>query len=189
MWSFAICIPHNLLLGWLNVTEMGRTCSTREDDGRFSILVGGAGGRRPLGRPRHTGGNVIEMDLVKCGMNVCTGFNWLRMGSKSCDSSIDVATGLRAGRSGFDFRLGLGIFLFATVTRPTLRPSQSPVRWVAGAVSPGVKRPGLEADHSPPSSAEAKNAWSYTSTPPLSSRHGAYLSTGILPLPYLIKIA
>jgi hypothetical protein len=24
---------------------------------------------------------------------------------------------------------------------------------------------GLEADHSPPSSAEVKNAWSYTSTP------------------------
>jgi len=26
--------------------------------------------------------------------------------------------------------------------------------------------PGNEADHSPPSSAEVKNAWSYTSTPP-----------------------
>jgi hypothetical protein len=29
---------------------------------------------------------------------------------------------------------------------------------------PGVKRPGREADHSPPSSAEVTNAWSYTST-------------------------
>jgi hypothetical protein len=29
----------------------------------------------------------------------------------------------------------------------------------------GVKRPGREADHSPPSIAEFKNAWSYTSTP------------------------
>jgi hypothetical protein len=29
----------------------------------------------------------------------------------------------------------------------------------------GVKRQGREADHSPPSSAEVKNAWSYTSTP------------------------
>jgi hypothetical protein len=28
-----------------------------------------------------------------------------------------------------------------------------------------VKRQGREADHSPPSSAEVKNAWSYTSTP------------------------
>jgi len=29
----------------------------------------------------------------------------------------------------------------------------------------GVKRPGHEADHSPPSSAEVINAWSYLSTP------------------------
>jgi hypothetical protein len=29
----------------------------------------------------------------------------------------------------------------------------------------GLKRPGREADHSPPSSAEVKNAWGYTSTP------------------------
>jgi hypothetical protein len=29
----------------------------------------------------------------------------------------------------------------------------------------GVKRPGREADHSPPSSAEVKNEWSYNSAP------------------------
>jgi hypothetical protein len=34
-----------------------------------------------------------------------------------------------------------------------------------GAIFLGVKRPGREADHSAPSSAEVKNAWSYTSTP------------------------
>jgi hypothetical protein len=33
------------------------------------------------------------------------------------------------------------------------------------ALSLEVKRPGGEVDHSPPSSAEVKNAWSYTSTP------------------------
>jgi hypothetical protein len=40
------------------------------------------------------------------------------------------------------------------------------VFYPAGArvVSPGVKRPGREANHLPPSSAEVKNAWSYTST-------------------------
>jgi hypothetical protein len=32
---------------------------------------------------------------------------------------------------------------------------------------PGVKRPGREANHSPPSTAEVKNAWSYTSTLPI----------------------
>jgi hypothetical protein len=35
---------------------------------------------------------------------------------------------------------------------------------VPGAFSLGVKPPGREADNSPPSSAEVKNAWSYTST-------------------------
>jgi hypothetical protein len=40
---------------------------------------------------------------------------------------------------------------------------------------PGVKRPGREADHSPPSSAEVKNIWSYTSTPPI-SLNGVLLS-------------
>jgi len=32
---------------------------------------------------------------------------------------------------------------------------------------PEGKQPGREADHSPPSSAEVKDAWSYTSTPPI----------------------
>jgi hypothetical protein len=35
-----------------------------------------------------------------------------------------------------------------------------------GASSLGVKRPGREADHSPPTGAEAKKTWVYTSTPP-----------------------
>jgi hypothetical protein len=40
---------------------------------------------------------------------------------------------------------------------------------------PGVKRPGRAADHSHPSSAEVKNAWSYNSTPPV-RLHGVVLS-------------
>jgi hypothetical protein len=44
-----------------------------------------------------------------------------------------------------------------------------------GTLSLGVKRPGSEAGHSPPSSAEFKNAWSYTSTP-LISFHGVVIS-------------
>jgi hypothetical protein len=41
-----------------------------------------------------------------------------------------------------------------------------PIQWVVGAYSLGVNCLGLEADHSPPSSAKVKNAWNYTSTPP-----------------------
>jgi hypothetical protein len=39
---------------------------------------------------------------------------------------------------------------------------------------PGVKRPMCEDDHSLPSSAEVKNAWIYTSTPPI-RLHGVVL--------------
>jgi len=39
---------------------------------------------------------------------------------------------------------------------------------------PEVKRPGREADYSPPSSTEV-NAWSYTSTPPV-RLHGVVLN-------------
>jgi hypothetical protein len=60
---------------------------------------------------------------------------------------------------------GLGIFLFDTVPRLALGPIQPPIQWVLGALSLGVKRPGHETDHSPPSSAEVKNASNYTSTP------------------------
>jgi hypothetical protein len=38
----------------------------------------------------------------------------------------------------------------------------------------GVKLQGRETDNSPPCSAEVKNAWSYTSTPPL-RLHGVVL--------------
>jgi hypothetical protein len=53
--------------------------------------------------------------------------------------------------------------------------TQTPTQWVPGTLSLGVKQPGREADHSPPSSAEVKNAWSYTSTPSI-RLHGMALS-------------
>jgi hypothetical protein len=42
------------------------------------------------------------------------------------------------------------------------------------ALTPGVKRPGREADHSPPASTEV-NAWNYISTPS-TLLHGVVLS-------------
>jgi len=46
-------------------------------------------------------------------------------------------------------------------------PASYPVG--TGVIFSGVMRPEREADHSPPSSAEVKNAWRYTSTPNTSS--------------------
>jgi len=48
----------------------------------------------------------------------------------------------------------VGIFLFITASRTALGPTQPPIQWVAGALSLRAKRPGREADHSPPSSTE-----------------------------------
>jgi hypothetical protein len=66
---------------------------------------------------------------------------------------------------GFESLQELGIFLFTPVSRSALRPTQPPIQWVSGALSLGVKRPSREAGHSPPSTAEIKNAWSYISAP------------------------
>jgi hypothetical protein len=82
---------------------------------------------------------------------------------------------LRVGWCGFESRQGLGIFLFTTVSRPALAPPpQPPIQWVPGSLSLRVKRPGREADHSPPTSVKVKNAWSYNFTSPI-RLHGLVL--------------
>jgi hypothetical protein len=76
-----------------------------------------------------------------------------------CCSRHDPAVlvpGLRAGRPGFDFLLG-SIILLATMHIPKQPHSVS---------SSGFKRQGSESNHSPPSCAEVKGTWSYTSIPP-----------------------
>jgi hypothetical protein len=72
---------------------------------------------------------------------------------KSHDSSVGIALGygLDDWVLGFDSRRGLGIIFFTTASRTALGPTQPPIQWVPGALSLGVKRPGREADHSPPS--------------------------------------
>jgi hypothetical protein len=60
----------------------------------------------------------------------------------------DRAIGVRSPAGVKDFPLASG-------SRPAPRPTQPPVQWIPGVLSPGVKaRPGRDADHSPPSSAE-----------------------------------
>jgi hypothetical protein len=54
------------------------------------------------------------------------------------------------------FSAGRRNFIFTTASRTALVPTQPPIQWLLGALSLGIKRPGREADHSPPSSAEVK---------------------------------
>jgi hypothetical protein len=53
------------------------------------------------------------------------------------------------------------------------------VHWVPGALSPTIKRPQHEADHIPPSCAQAKKEWSFTYTTPYAcaSRRASRLIT------------
>jgi hypothetical protein len=55
--------------------------------------------------------------------------------------------------AGVQFPVGavMGFLLLATASRPALGPTQPPIQWAPGAVSPGLKRQGCEANH-PPSS-------------------------------------
>jgi hypothetical protein len=87
--------------------------------------------------------------------------NWSR------GSSVSIEISLRSGWPWFNCwqRQWGDSILFATVSRPALGATQSPIQWILGALTPGIKRPGRETDHLAPSSARVKNTWSYTSTP------------------------
>jgi hypothetical protein len=70
-----------------------------------------------------------------------------------------LRAGRRRGRSSSPSRVKN--FLFSTSSRPALGSTKLPLQWI-----PGVKRTRREADHLPPTSAEVKKTWIYTSTPP-----------------------
>jgi len=76
---------------------------------------------------------------------------------RSWNSSVSVVSGWM----GFVFQQGQGV-LFTIASRPALGPMQS----LRACSFSWVKQLWCESDHSPPSSTEVKNAWSYTSTSP-----------------------
>jgi hypothetical protein len=76
------------------------------------------------------------------------------------NSAVGIAIGYRLNNRGVGVRVPVGSRIFSTSPRPELGPTQLPIQWL-----PAVKRPGREADHSPPTSAEVKKMWIYTATP------------------------
>jgi hypothetical protein len=83
-------------------------------------------------------------------------FNGLLSLIERRDSVVGIATGYGLGDGGVAVRVPVGSRLFSTSSRLALGPTQPPIQWVPGVLSPGVKRQGREADHSPPTSAEVK---------------------------------
>jgi hypothetical protein len=55
---------------------------------------------------------------------------------------------------------------FNAIATPVWGSTQPLIQWVSGALSPGVKWLGREADQSPPTSAKVNKTWIYASTLP-----------------------
>jgi hypothetical protein len=77
----------------------------------------------------------------------------------SRDSSVGIALGYGLDDRGSRVRFlaWAGNFFSTTASRTNLGPTSLLSKWVTGALSLRVKRPGREVDHSSPSSAEVKD--------------------------------
>jgi hypothetical protein len=95
--------------------------------------------------------------LLTCIILLNINFCLITSTIQSRSSSASIMTRRRDGQPGFDSRQGQGIFLFSTASKLALGSTQPLIQWVSRALSPGVERPGSEADHSPPSGVEVKN--------------------------------
>jgi hypothetical protein len=76
--------------------------------------------------------------------------------NRSRESVVGIATGYGLDERGVGFRVPVESRIFSTSSRSALGTTQPPLQWVPAALRRGVKRPGREADHSPPASAEVK---------------------------------
>jgi hypothetical protein len=76
-------------------------------------------------------------------------------------------------------------YFFPSASRPALGPTQPPIQWVTGGSFPGGKAwPGRDADHSSPSSAEAKKEEElYLLSPKCASTERNRTTLPFLPLP------
>jgi hypothetical protein len=86
----------------------------------------------------------------------------------SRDSTVSIVTGYRLDDRGGRVQVLVGSRIFSSPNHPDWfwGPPSLLSMWVLGALTPGVKRPEREADHSPPTSAEVKKTWIYTSAQP-----------------------
>jgi hypothetical protein len=77
-------------------------------------------------------------------------------------SAVGIATGYELDSREVGVLVPEASRVFST-SMLALRTTQPPIRWIPEG---GVERPVNEADHSPPTTAETKNTWTYAPTPP-----------------------
>jgi hypothetical protein len=87
---------------------------------------------------------------------------------RSWGSVVGIATGHGLDDRGVRVQVPVDLRIFSSPRHPDRLwgPLNLISNGVPGALSPGVKRPGREADYSPAASAKVKKMWIYTSTPP-----------------------
>ncbi|PNF37665.1 hypothetical protein B7P43_G11938, partial [Cryptotermes secundus] len=81
------------------------------------------------------------------------------------DSSVGTATGYGLDDRGVGVRVPVGSTIFFIVAQTGSGVRQT-YPMGTGDLSKGVKRPGRETDHSPPTSDEVRKMWIYTPTSP-----------------------
>jgi hypothetical protein len=190
----AHCIRARLLAGWSGVRVPAR-------DGNFSLhhRVQNGSGAHPASYPVDTRGSFSgdkaagawswPLTSICCRVQECMELylhssntpSWRGAHLKHGDNlmstfyifSFSIESRLRAGQPGFNAGRGQWREFFSSP--PHARPALGLTHPLCSEYREGVKRPDREADHSCPSSAEVKNAWSYTSTPAIRFQ-GAMLS-------------
>jgi hypothetical protein len=110
----------------------------------------------------------LSNNSCNSGKKIVSNFSLiLRYFSEIRDSVLGIATGYRLDDRGFGVRVPVGARIFSsTLSTPFLGPTQPPIQGVPGPLSPGVKRPGREADHSLQNGTNINKTWICISTPP-----------------------
>jgi hypothetical protein len=95
---------------------------------------------------------------------------WTQIANKQTRTAIvGIGTGYGLGdwMIGVRFLMGRRIFLSTTASRPALEPTQPPIQWVQGVFLWGLNARVVKLTTHIHLVPRSKNAWSYTSTPPI----------------------
>jgi hypothetical protein len=113
-----------------------------------------------------TGSKIITLygqNKSDINIHLIRGYTLILKGGR--DSLVGITTGYGLDDRGVGVRVPVGSRMFSTSSRPALEPTQPPIQWLPGVLSPVVKRPVPEADHSPQTCTEFKKMRIYTFTP------------------------
>ena len=96
-------------------------------------------------------------------VQACNGIGLPLLPLRSRGSSVIIVTRLSSERSGFRISISVRVFCPPQKVQKFSVPNQPPIRRISETF-PRVTRPEHDCKHIPPSSADVKNEWSYTST-------------------------